>query len=238
MPLMHTTDLYRFREILRTSTLSPKPCSVFDGDSLLYLFYGRPAYRPNMRTESSSILAYRPVCLILEHDVASSPKRVFPFDSGAYTIGLYNQHVHDEMDISSFEMKPVPESARKVVRSFFGNNKNYYLGIPNSNLSMPNFAFEANAYYNLISEKGKTPYDDRRASIEIQIKEEIHLSRSNIMAVCMPTSFCDEHEVLNMVTNVWKADILPYPSYHASPSEDVRSIFDAVIRYLEEFRYV
>ena len=71
------TDGLGFRGVLDTGALRPEPCSVFDDEPLLYLFYGRPAYRVNSQRLSSAIDAYTSFCLILHPDCLGSPKRVF-----------------------------------------------------------------------------------------------------------------------------------------------------------------
>jgi hypothetical protein len=44
LPLTHIARAYAFDEMLSGNTLEPQPCDVFD-EELIYLFYGRPAYR-------------------------------------------------------------------------------------------------------------------------------------------------------------------------------------------------
>jgi hypothetical protein len=44
LPLVHITRAYAFDTILDGDTLEPKPCDIFN-EKLIYLFYGRPAYR-------------------------------------------------------------------------------------------------------------------------------------------------------------------------------------------------
>jgi hypothetical protein len=44
LPLVHVSRGYDFDAILRGDFLTPQPCKVFNR-KLIYLFYGRPAYR-------------------------------------------------------------------------------------------------------------------------------------------------------------------------------------------------
>ncbi|NFV78583.1 hypothetical protein [Magnetospirillum aberrantis] len=236
LPLTHTTDLYRFRSILETRTLQPRPCKVF-GESLLYLFYGRPAYRPNQRVGNTSQNAYRPVCLLLGPSTAPPPRRAYPFDSGAFAGCVFERHMHNDMELSSFELFPLPDSARKVVSTFFGDNRAYYHGQARPDPRLPNFQFEAQSYHSLVADKAETPYDGRRGSVELQMSDEIKLMRQTVLAVALPNDFCDEAAILETIVKDWGADLLPYPSYHASPAEDVRGIFDVVAEYLKRNHY-
>ena len=70
------------RSILREGELQTEPCAVFDDEPLLYLFYGRPAYRVNSQVLSSAIDAYAPVCFIVRPGSVKAPRRIFPFDRG------------------------------------------------------------------------------------------------------------------------------------------------------------
>lgn len=233
MPLMHTTDLYRFRDILRTKKLQPKECSVF-GEKLLYFFYGRPAYKPNQSVENTSQLSYRPICFVLKPQSLLSVKRAYPFDSGAFHAKMFEQHVHSEMRLPSFDISTIPKNTSKLVSAFFGDNKSYYFGKPTQGLALPNFQFEAQSYYSLIGDTSKTAYDGRRGTAELQSGDELVLGKETIAAVVLPTDFCEESVVRDVVLNEWDAALLPYPSYHAAPSEDIRSIFDCVASFLEE----
>ena len=59
-----------------------EPCAVFDDEPLLYLFYGRPAYRVNSQVLSSAIDAYAPVSFILRPGSVEVHCRQFPLDRG------------------------------------------------------------------------------------------------------------------------------------------------------------
>ena len=76
LPFVHTSDGLGLRSILREGELQTEPCPVFDDEPLLYLFYGRPAYRVNSQVLSSAIDAYAPVCFILRPGSVKAPRRI------------------------------------------------------------------------------------------------------------------------------------------------------------------
>lgn len=234
MPLMHTTDLFKFRTIIKTKSLSPRPCKFFEGEDLLYLFYGRPSFRPNQNVGSTSLRSYKPVCLILDEKLKVSPCRVFPFDSGAYKSGFFSKHMHEDMDELSFSLKPFVGAAAKLVSSFFGDNSNYYRGEAKNNLTIPNFLFEGHSYHSLISDKSATDYDDRRSAIEIQIDHKIKLNKSSVKAAIMPQDFCDEDAIRKTILKTWNASLIGYPSYHSDPKHDVGAIYEITRKFLSE----
>ena len=52
LPLAHNCDSYHFREIAKSQQLRPSFCGHFKED-LIYLFYGRPAYRTNAPSKAT-----------------------------------------------------------------------------------------------------------------------------------------------------------------------------------------
>src|ERR1700730_8150266 len=82
LPLTHTTDAYAFRNIISTRQLEVSDCIVFR-EPVLYLFYGRPAYRRSSAGKATSLDAFSLVSFVLRSELLPSPKRLFPFDTGA-----------------------------------------------------------------------------------------------------------------------------------------------------------
>ena len=53
LPLIHTSRCEFLSSIATTHVLEPQPCAIFH-ESLVYLFYGRPAYRSHRGIEEAS----------------------------------------------------------------------------------------------------------------------------------------------------------------------------------------
>lgn len=104
LPLTHVTDGYSFRDIMGNEALVPSPCRIF-GSDLVYLFYGRPAYRSAAELESNGIDAYWPVCFVMEPGAAAA-MRIYPFDSGAFHHGRFSRLTHLKMIKEDFELDP------------------------------------------------------------------------------------------------------------------------------------
>src|ERR1044071_6887776 len=79
LPLVHTTDLYHFRDIRNSAELQPSDCEVYEGEKLLYFFYGRPSYRPHAQRETITAKALLPICLVFSRRVMSEAVRIMPF---------------------------------------------------------------------------------------------------------------------------------------------------------------
>jgi hypothetical protein len=232
LPLTHTTDGYLFRQIISTKQLEVANCIVF-GEPTLYFFYGRPAYRMSSAGKSTILDAFSLVCFVLSPELLPSPKRLFPFDTGAMHRGLFSEHLHPRMTIASFEVYPDIREARKIVEIFYGNNFNYYMGKALSGKSFPVLEMEAQCYYSLLQHTALDETDDRKGSVEVQFTQNIPLTHENVMAVVMPEPFWDDNEIAEFVYNELMAEALSYDCYNAQPLEDTRAIMREVRSFLE-----
>lgn len=208
LPSVHISDGLGFRSIVKDGYLSAEPCSVFNDEPLVYLFYGRPSYRVNSQILASAIRAYAPVCFVLKPGMVRSPQRVFPFDSGAFHNDLFRASMHRKMQRDDFALEPDPASAQRLIRLFFGDNQSYYDNKPVASLELPPLAFEASSYHTLITDRQENAYDERISSIEIQIAEDLPLS-GVVEAVVLPDAFLSD-EVTKSLTAM-KAEVIPYP---------------------------
>jgi hypothetical protein len=207
LPLTHVADGLGFRGMLETGVLRPEPCPVFDGEPLLYLFYGRPAYRVNSQRLSSAIDAYAPVCLILRPDGLGSPKRVFPFDSGAFSGERFAEAMHRKMLLEDFALDPDLEGPLKLIALFFGDRDRYYRNAPLQQVAIPPLSFEALSYHILITSRHENGFDERISAIELQSQDSLDLSTA-AEAVVLPDGFATD-EVLQRLAAL-HITALPY----------------------------
>lgn len=219
------TDAYLFRSILETQTLEPVPCTVFKKEPLLYFFYGRPAYRAAAQAQSNGLDAYAPVCIVLKPE-AAPPHRIFPFDSGAFHNRLLSDFTHHHMMKEDFELDCAPDMPGRLVNVFWSNEQSYFNNRNHSNFVPEPLAFEAKTYQELIRFKGKSGFDDRASTVEIQSAEAIDLPQ-NTLAVILPSDFA-QGAILKKIEDMG-ALALPYD--HASrggSGENVGQIYNIV----------
>lgn len=187
LPITHMTDAYLFRAILETTTLQPVPCNVFDQEPLLYFFYGRPAYRAAMQAQSNGLDAYAPICFILKPE-AAKPRRIFPFDSGAFHTERYTDFTHHRMMKEDFELDCSLDMPSRLVSLFWPSEQAYFDNKHPHGINPEPMEFEAKSYQELIRFKGKGDFDERASSIEIQTAEPLPLPE-NTIAVILPEDF-------------------------------------------------
>jgi hypothetical protein len=147
----------------------------FNDEPLLYLFYGRPAYRVNSQRLSSAIDAYAPVCLVLRPDCVASPKRIFPFDSGAFHGERFVEAMHRKMLLEDFALDPDLQGPLKLIGLFFGNHDRYYRNVPFQDVAIPPLSFEALSYHILITSRHENAFDERISAIELQSDQDLDL---------------------------------------------------------------
>jgi len=232
MPLTHCTKSEYFFDMIREGAISKRPCKVF-GEELVYLFYGRPSYRPYAETANTSLDAFRPVALLFRPEAIAAIRRIHPFDTGAFANGLYGHFIPGHARMQNYEIRPDLEAASKSVSFFFGSNRNYYLGRTAPGASAPPANPTVSSLLGMFQARGLSEVDDRRSAIEVQVAADVKLDSDAIMAICLPSDYCEDDSLLALITEDWKADIIGYDIYHDSPMHDMREVMARVKDYLE-----
>lgn len=237
LPLVHITRAYAFDEMLDDGRLTPTHCNFF-GESLIYLFYGRPAYRA--KDGNNARLEFEwPIVLIFHPDKIQKIKRVFPFDTGAFELKMYAQFFDKSSKRDDFEFDGALESARKIVGAFYTNHKEYYVGLSRKNVNLPNRQFEAQGLQELSRLPGTQTAasgdlrDERSSAIEIQTSQPIDFSDS-LLAIILPEPYLDDEEIKSALERWNVGEIETYPTLHNASGEVwvgqiyqiVRSLYD------------
>jgi hypothetical protein len=236
MPLTHVCQEYFFREILATKQLKPSLCQVF-AEELLYFFYGKPAYTPKTGGVAVDASGLAPVCLVCKPHLVPNAKRIAPFDTGAFASGRYADYLHPKMKIDDFLLDGSPDIPGRVVAHFFSANGEYFKGKPSA-LQIPRLQLEAQAYYNLITDNGKTSSDHRRSAIEIQTDLPVSIERDSVLLVVLPEVFLDDPDVRTRVFQDWSAEVVPYPTYHCDPEQYQGAVAYVVWKFLQEKHFI
>lgn len=230
LPVVHTTDWWSFRHIMDGNLLAMQRCPVFSED-LVYLFYGKPCYRLHQGSEPTSLSAFYLVSLIFEANSVGPFRRVHPFDTGAFSKGFYQSHLHPKMEIKDFELNASLGAVTEAVDVFYGTNAGYFKGAPKKNIPVSPMDIEAEAFVSLISTPARTPADDRRSAIEIQLQNSIDLTNVRVLAVILPEQLLDDQRVEQFIEVNLGAEALGYFCPHARPDEDVRAIMTEAKRF-------
>jgi hypothetical protein len=231
LPLVHSTLIEHFSSLATNECLQPRQCPVFN-EPLIYLFYGRPAYRSTRGATPDTELQYCPICFIFKTAfLDEQPARIYPFDTGAAKSGRFRPFI-DETESDLFALNPALSSIQKFTKTFFDSNESYILGSPRKVLGLANNSI-AKKYFALVSNDGPKNYDDRRSSIEIQYRNELFF-KGKLWAVAMPTQFLEHADIRDMVVSKWGAFPLTYNFVRGtSPTDYATAIREKYILWLK-----
>jgi hypothetical protein len=209
LPLVHTTEYFRLPSIQASNTLQTNTCTVFK-EPILYLFYGRPAYRDSFQINPTRDVGLYPVCFVFRPGTAlKKVKRIYPFDTGASQDGLYEPEVSRTNALVAYRVKEVVDSARRIVKCFFETNEQYLSNKTKAGLAFASTEPDAESYYRLINGGGNPDCDDRCSAVEIQIATSLDL-RDDLIAVALPTCFLEDASLAHTLLKVWHAQPLTY----------------------------
>lgn len=231
MNLVHCTTVGAGVAALEGGVLNPTPCGVYGAD-LLYLFYGRPAYKPAAGVGASGILDHAPICLVFDPAVLPVAVRTVPFDSGGYE--RYRALVGHGLDRADFELNGDASHAMRLVHAFYGSNRNYYDQVPTTREADIGVSRRsARALARLIADPAIRNVDDRCGTIELQFSEPVSLATA-LRAIVAPAAMLDDTDVRNALAACPDAVPLPYKMYgRFEPANFAGVIYERVETFLE-----
>ena len=237
LPLVHTTDLYRFQPIRESKSLSPRKQPDYDQEHLLFCFYGRPCYRVHNVDEQITGNAFAPVCLVLSNRLLSESHRIMPFDSGAMKAGMLSPPVHKDMTEGQFELRLHPYSVRKLIDRFYGTEENYYhdkIG------SRPEFSewdnLPADSYDKLVRKVNNQGVDDRSSAIEIQFNKVIQLP-GTVLAAVIPKGYAKEPGIVEEIQSWGSGHPAAVLTYNLPDSWNPKELNGALKEKVTDFLY-
>lgn len=214
LPLIHASRGELLSSIAKTHALEPQRCEVFS-ESIVYLFYGRPAYRSNRGTHGGELTGLCPVVFVFRpRAISRFVHRVHPCDTGAVAGNRFVPHILPS-DLADLALAPEISSARQLVSLFFDSNENYFLGKAIAGKSFANGSVAAR-FYDLLMQPGPVNCDDRKSAIEIQAKRAIPL-KGRLLFVALPRELLENKEINDTIKFTWACDPLPYATYQGSP---------------------
>jgi hypothetical protein len=231
MHLMHSTTVAAGTDIIVAGEMRTRACTVYPGEDLLYLFYGRPAFKPLPGTSPSRIDEHLPMCLVIDPHLLGDAVRILPFDSGGYA--RYATHTGVTVTRPDFELGPGLDVPMRIVRAFFENNRNYYHQMPTADqTSIPLSHRAARAYARLAHDTSLADDDDRRSTIEVQIGRAIPLAKA-LRAVIAPPVFLSDPGVVGALDALPLVKRVTYETYgRQQPGAYIGLLYDRVARFL------
>lgn len=222
LPLVHITRAYAFDTIVQGDQIDPSFCPIFH-ENLIYLFYGRPAYRAKDGTNARLEFEW-PIVFVFDSNKVTDIRRVFPFDTGAFHMGLYDEFFDKKSALKDFALSPHVDSAKKLVGAFYTNNKEYYTGYSRKNVDIPLRQFEAQGIHELSrlpgvqGENSGRRRDDRSSAIEFQVGASISF-KTALLGLLLPEPYLDDAEIKRSLVRWGVQEIMTYSTLHNHGSE-------------------
>ncbi len=171
--LTHGTTAKNLLGILQNKALTAHTVDKDLGEKLIFLFYGRPDYRPPGQSAQYDV-ERDPVFLVLAPEIAKMASNIFPFDTGGHS--YYNTHLHGSDAWKRFSMAAEQETPGRVVGGFYDDNEGYYLGWPSQAPACCTSPPDVQAYYKMITDESDPVDDGRRSAIELSVVDRVPLS--------------------------------------------------------------
>lgn len=215
--LTHCTGMVPAIGVLEQLALLPSACPVY-GEDLLYLFYGRPAYKPLTVEGAGDMPEFLPVCFVLDPALLATAKRVVPFDSGGFP--RYRRHLGPNPKLKDYEVASDGTAPGRMVSAFYGTNRRYFDQRPAKGVDdFPASRPTARAYARLIADRSLDDDDDRRGAIEVHFGSDVPLA-DTLRAIVAPPLMFEDPAIETALAACPDVALLSYPTYGRHRPQD------------------
>lgn len=235
LPFFHTCRGEVFRKVIASRQLDATLCEEFE-EELLYLFYGRPAYRVS-GSETTRDLGRFPVCFIINASAATSIKRVFPFDTGAFLRSILKEYCgcfankNEAMSaLLGYQLGSDLDILAKFIRTVYGDDNQYLQVAPVlRSEDLMGMCFELKRMLDMANAQSSKDWDNRAVTSEIQIQASVDIGSGSVDAVILPTQFISGDEPLQQFFYENDIQVLSYDVARMKP-ENATELVDREAR--------
>lgn len=242
LPMTHLTRYTMFEEAIPRRALPLNSRCPRKGRPATYLFYGAPFYRlPHKAPHELDIddVDELPVAVLIPPgQMAGLQTEIFPFDTGAWSRGLYAPYLPSTagaLDEFAAESVDAPTDAAKLVRLFFNTNLGYITG---TSLSAPSASGSAAVECVKALHRAKLRADVRRRAIEVVALEQVGWPVDGLVVIGPRFQLERRRKLLPELdtllaspttTVIHYADMMPF-----SPTSDSRAVLDYAVKWLSQ----
>ncbi len=240
--LVHVTSVGWGRRILDSGILEKMECRVFDKE-LVYTFLARPAYRFKRGAEKNQRINFFPFAIVISPDDLPAPYHVYPFDTGAYMAGIYNEALDPSIFLEDYELDPTLEAALRHIEWGFGTTEAYFDAKLKNGLegSLPAWRSVAQSWLDIaaLASFGNDKPDGRASAIELAFSKPIDLRQGHGKLVIFPQQFLEDPKGTNTeFQNRIKELNIPIATYewlpNSTPDSYANQIADVVQQHIRE----
>ncbi len=226
LPLTHSTLANGFEAILNDRCLTPAHCKFFK-KKLVYLFYGRAAFRAlPKKTDSKThdTPALYPACILLDSRQLPAMDGQFPFDSGAYMSGRLGANL-PEGSIEAFVMHDDILCLPRCVLAFYEDNEAFHDGRPRERLLKPSTCGAVSNYHDLLKSRTANAIDDRAKTPEVRVNQSIPLTRKTVLRLVAPKAWMEREFLWTAIEALdLKDKVSFYSSSLSTPEEHMSAL--------------
>lgn len=234
--LIHVTTVGWGRRIVGAGLLERRQCSVF-GKELVYCFVARPAYRFGRGDEKNDQLNFFPFAIGFSANALPAPYHVFPFDTGAYMAGFYDEVLDPSIYVDDYELEPDLDSALRHIEWAFGGVEEYFDGKLKVGLadSIPHWRSVAQNWTRIASlaATGRQRPDRRASAIELAFTQSIDLRQGHARVFVFPEQLLEDPNGTNsaLLESIRELDV-DFETYDWRPNETPDSFADMIAQIM------
>lgn len=241
-PLIHITQVGWGRKIVDSGALTARHCKVFEKD-LVYTFLARPAYRFKGGADKTEQLNLFPFAVVLSPEALPPPYHVYPFDTGAYVAGVYDEVLDPTIYLDEYELEPTVTSALQHVQWAFGTEESYFdanikLGLADT---LPQWRSVARRWIAIASlaSKGRVGLDDRASAIEIAFSHSINLKQGHVKLLVFPQQLLEDPQGRNIeFVESLKSLGAKFETYEWRPNESPDSYANQIASVVRKYLHL
>jgi len=191
-PWVHSTASSKLIPILQQEKLLAVECSVYKKEKLCYLFVGRAAYKGKDAMNPGSWQL--PTVFVMRFNSPPPLKRIHPFDTGAFHKGRMPDYL-TLFSMDDFNLGTDQDQIGRMISLYFDTPRRYVdrNAVDQEKLKTEHLLNMSHARVMAVSKlykEGSTKnYDDRAAAIELQVAEDIPLTKENLVGVVLPEEY-------------------------------------------------
>jgi hypothetical protein len=234
--LIHVTSVGWGRRIVSGGVLERRHCNAF-GKDLVYFFVARPAYRFGRGDEKNDQLNFFPFAIVLAPGALPAPYHVYPFDTGAYMAGFYDEVVDPSIFIDDFELEPDLMSAIRHIEWAFGDIASYFDAKIKSGLgnSLPHWRSVAQNWIRIASlaATGREKPDHRASAIELAYSQSVDLRQGHARLLIFPEQLLEDPNGVNaaLLQSIRELNV-DFETYDWRPNETPDSFADVIAQIM------
>ena len=236
--LVHVTSVGWGRRIVDGGILERRHCGVFEKE-LVYFFAARPAYRFGRGDEKNDQLNFFPFAIALSPTALPAPYHVYPFDTGAYMAGFYDEVVDPSIYMDDYELEPNLASALRHIDWAFGGSDHYLDARirPGLAAAIPQWRSVAQNWIRIASlaSIGREKPDRRASAIELAYAQSVDLRQGHGRLLVFPDQLLEDPNGRNTAfLNSIRQLNIDFATYDWRPNETPDSFAEAIAKTMRD----